>query len=353
MFFVIKEVTISSACLLIYIFFSGLYLFPSGNPQVSDFILFIGISIIFLSGIPKNKTNSKIFLLISYVFIVNLFWSAYHADLTPVKYSLFYIYNSLVFIFVTYLFNKNKVSFELMYLALFLSLCFEVILTIIIPSGAVRAVGGFENPNQLAYFSLLIMTSMCLLFNHVRSGLLLISVSFSLVTYLILISLSKAGIISLILLLAIFYIRSIKYLFIAIFFGFLFFYSYDDQIYSAIERISGIGTDADDSAAHRGYDRIINNPELLFFGAGEGVYTHFESIWGGELHSTLGTLLFSYGIFGFSLFVYFLIFLKKANKYEIFLTLPIVAYGLTHNGLRSTLLWVFLAILYSSINLRK
>src|SRR5918994_582076 len=70
-------------------------------------------------------------------------------------------------------------------------------------------------------------------------------------------------------------------------------------------RLGTIGEQGDDSLAGRGYDRIWRHPEHLVFGAGEGAGLRFTEFGGlvKEMHSTLGTVLFSYGIVGFSLFV--------------------------------------------------
>src|SRR5262249_31537568 len=68
------------------------------------------------------------------------------------------------------------------------------------------------------------------------------------------------------------------------------------------ERIEAIGQQTDDSAAGRGYNRIIDYPQYLILGAAEGGYDRFVNIHL-ELHSTLGTIFFSYGIVGSCLFL--------------------------------------------------
>src|SRR5262249_23015217 len=99
----------------------------------------------------------------------------------------------------------------------------------------------------------------------------------------------------------------------------------------------------------RGYDRIVNNPEYLVFGAGEGGYIRFAEntmIRSHELHSSGGTLLFCYGIAGTFLFLLFLFqIIRVAHMRQIMIVLPTAAYGLSHQGLRVTLFWVFLALM--------
>jgi hypothetical protein len=104
------------------------------------------------------------------------------------------------------------------------------------------------------------------------------------------------------------------------------------------------------SLAGRGYDRIWNHKEHWIVGAGEGAYTRFKSDIGShELHSSLGTLFFSYGIVGTSLFASFgFILLRGAGLRGVLQVIPAALYGLTHQGLRFTLLWVLLATVASA-----
>jgi hypothetical protein len=67
----------------------------------------------------------------------------------------------------------------------------------------------------------------------------------------------------------------------------------------------------------------------------------------GELHSSFGTLLFSYGIVGFSLYLAIIIFATDFRDiYSICSIIAIQLRGLTHQGLRATEMWVILAIMF-------
>lgn len=110
-------------------------------------------------------------------------------------------------------------------------------------------------------------------------------------------------------------------------------------------RTEKIGTESDDSLAGRGYDRIIEYPNYLLFGAGEGDFKRFAlSHHKGELHSTVANILFSYGLIGFIIFVSFFLNSKFYIKRVLFYMSPILLYGLSHNGIRSPLFWIALAI---------
>ncbi|HEY1064471.1 MAG TPA: hypothetical protein VGE52_00115, partial [Pirellulales bacterium] len=99
-------------------------------------------------------------------------------------------------------------------------------------------------------------------------------------------------------------------------------------------------------------DRIWNHPEYLLFGAGEGAYTRFHSHINLELHSSLGTLLFCYGLIGLLLFFRTIAVLVRDCGWRVlWYFAPAMAYGLTHNGLRQTEFWL-IAVLIVCIHAR-
>lgn len=97
----------------------------------------------------------------------------------------------------------------------------------------------------------------------------------------------------------------------------------------------------------RGYYRITEYPEYWILGAGEGAYLErFGRIM--EFHSTLGNIQVSYGIIGLILFLKFLYLALKNNKFrDWYILFCILIYGITHNGIRNSLFWIFLALLVS------
>jgi hypothetical protein len=117
-------------------------------------------------------------------------------------------------------------------------------------------------------------------------------------------------------------------------------------------RFQSFGEHDDDSVQGRGYDRIWLHPEYVFVGAGEGAPGRLTSHGRDqELHSTWGTLLFSYGITGFLLFLVMLavIFYRAPWRHMLYF-LPIALYGLTHQGLRFSMLWVFFGLVFGVAN---
>ncbi len=115
--------------------------------------------------------------------------------------------------------------------------------------------------------------------------------------------------------------------------------------YSAIDRLTNTGTESDDSMEGRGYDRIILYAQYIFVGAGEGYQSRFVlSHHQGELHSTIASIFFSYGFIGFLLFASLFFNRNYYSLRVLFYMSPIMMYGLAHNGIRSPLFWIALAL---------
>jgi len=120
-----------------------------------------------------------------------------------------------------------------------------------------------------------------------------------------------------------------------------------NEIYSekrvVLARILNTGQDSDDNLAGRGYSRIVDCYDYLFFGAGEGLDFRFNNPI--ELHSTFGTLLFCYGLIGLYIIVRLMrLIICKLGFEALIYFLPLTIYSLSHNGLRSPLLWLFLML---------
>jgi len=113
-----------------------------------------------------------------------------------------------------------------------------------------------------------------------------------------------------------------------------------------------IGMDSDDNLTGRGYGRIALYPEFILFGAAEGIGPekdprYDDPYMGGEIHSTFGTLLFSYGFIGLAAFVALLIFVTDFGSLVSIASVSAISlYSLTHHGLRFTNVWVFLGVLF-------
>ena len=95
----------------------------------------------------------------------------------------------------------------------------------------------------------------------------------------------------------------------------------------------------------RGYERIFDYPQYTFFGAAEGALTRFGRNQK-SLHSTVGTIFFSYGVVGLGLFFAMLLSIfRTAGLEAAAFILPAFLFGVTHHGLRFPLAWLLIAII--------
>lgn len=358
-----------------YFVLKPFYFWSSGLPQISDFVLMFLLLFYTLKVSFRFKicTEANKFLFISLIFVfyivfVNLIWTLIFSD--PDKFilmSIFYIYNFVVIFLVAALYTEyGHKLFDITYKAILLSVCFQIIMYFANGgfSGG-RATAGFNNPNQLGYYALLVGSFLMLLSQTLKVKLkwFLVGVVASLI--LALVSLSKAAILSCIIQ-VLFYLFSnnrnkkfkLKLITIFIIISIASIYSYiktdiiDDNhlLQLAGNRINSIGNDSDDSLEGRGYYRIIEFPKYWIFGSGEGLYSRF-GIQNMELHSTLGNLQVSYGVVGLFLFLLLIyISLKSSGYHSWYIILTIFAYGLTHNGIRNSMLWILLVLIVVSKN---
>jgi hypothetical protein len=353
---------------LLYLFCSPLYFLPSGVPQLADIfmalLLFLFIvRSISLGQIQINEVQSRSFLYLlafyAYTLFVSLINGIYFSNEKILIINVFYLYNTLVFLFVVSFFstfhNSTRV-FSFIRQVMVVCVFFQIISSFFIYTESIRSSVFFNNPNQLGYFSICALSIyflstklMSIKVDSISEHLLALIMGAGCL-YLSMISLSKAAMVSIAIIFIYKYWKNpILWAVVAVTFMFGLSYLSDLEVASqAIDRLVNIGGQSDDGFSGRGYDRIWNHPYYLLLGAGEGGYDRFISMISGyEIHSSWGTLLFSYGIWGFTLFCLFLISIFRGASISIFMyVLPLFMYSITHQGLRSTLFWIVLALAY-------
>ena len=121
--------------------------------------------------------------------------------------------------------------------------------------------------------------------------------------------------------------------------------------YKFVARLSGLGSQGDDSLAGRGYGVLteVGAFQFLFgFGAQE-----VRQLVGHELHSTVASFFANYGVFGGLLFLGFLalwcgrVWRSLGLIGVLIIVVPPMMYGLTHNGSRFTIFWLLVAMSYA------
>jgi hypothetical protein len=342
---------------------------PNGMPQFSDIIMAVGLLLCFVVNIVRHRTMkiSKTYLIAltfaAYTSTINMTYFIFLKDFSFFLGSLYYIYNASVFIFFSFLIRKKPDrAIACVYVGIVITILFQTLYLSVDPQfRGVRAIGTFANPNQLAYWSWLCVVSLIML--KINKGLNLFDVFLILcLGFIESMALSKAGIICYLLVLGSLPFTkllpgSLRYTLLAVTAIATIFSSFsllnvsdeiesNEHIRKAVSRLENIGEESDDSAQGRGYNRILDNPEYLLIGAGEGGYNRFhDTAIPLELHSTIGTLIFSYGIPGLGIFLFLLYSIgRNNNPYVFFLLALVIVYGVVHQNIRFTHFWIFLGI---------
>lgn len=358
-----------TAVWILYILLSPVYIFSKGLPQPADYLLFFcGFPALFVAMIRHRGGLSKVFLFGMLFAVLTLAINLIHFSFLQndrlLKHSIYYIFNFSAFYYTLIMFKQSPETMNrLIYIAVAASIVFQFIYAPLFGTVELfRNTGTFNNPNQLAYWCIL---SACILIVIKRDQpfTLLDLALFAMLFYLQSLSLSKAGlIVSALLLPIIVFLPNMpnfgKILALIGILAFIITQVIDpqtlgqkltqvEQLSAVADRINNIGTESDDSASGRGYDRIIKYPHYILYGAGEGAFSRF-GVGAQEIHSGLGTLLFSYGISGFIFFLMFVyaVFYRVPRQYYLLLGL-VFLFGIPHQNIRFTYFWVFLGIVYS------
>lgn len=383
----ISKTGLAKFTLYAYFAFSPLYFFPSGTPQPADFILACLLFPWVLSSTSKLPASMRFMLkpfllFVLWTFIVTLGNVFFTDDFRMLVYPMFYTFGLFFIVGIGKLSCRCSQSklFELMQ-----NLCLVAALVALgayfftLSPGYLlsfrRHSGSFNNPNQMAYFGLLIVclsgisawagnrwngkalvavaaSSLIALFSYSLSAVIAIVISLTGIIYQVLLS-SQVKL-------------SIKYSLITIL---LFFYlglpvalaSNNSKVNAVIHNWSIRSERADAKTENimqeRAYQRIIDYPNYLLLGAGEGGRDRFESVWRGknqEIHSNFGTILFSYGVVGFFLFcLYFKRTMTGAPVGIWIIVMGPMVYGITHQGLRQPLFWLlFLVVSMATSKMR-
>ncbi len=341
----------------LYLIVYPFYFFERGDPQIADLfgVLLIALNIkSILLNIKANYFTKALFFFVIYTLILNTIWMLILGDILILKSSLFYLYS---FFILLIFYSKIKDHSFLTIIIKAIAICFiiQLILWPLMGGQGTRVHMFFKNPNQLALWAfcmLLISHMICSLLKPKR---FYVFTTLILATLFVFISASKSAIFASVLFWIYYLIKSRKQLFILITlvvigFSFLIVLEKIDinnitTINNVIDRVTEKKTAGQLKLEGRGYDRILNYPQYLLFGAGEGQYRRFgERI---ELHSTFFSILFSYGIIGFSIFLFAIgSILKKASRQVILLLFVLVLYTLAHMTLRSPLFWLSLVLMY-------
>jgi hypothetical protein len=327
-----------------------------------------------LSGlrIPRRPLlHSVVGLFLAWIILVNVVWFILVGDLGFLWKTSFYLYDATVFLFVVAVGAHAPDRLRAaVWCACLLALPAELLyLELVHFSRGWRATGSFNNPNQLAYWALLTMACLGVVKGRTRVGVLEVA-ALGCGLYLVATSVSRSGLVAALLLAISMLVccgvrRSAGVALAAVLvLGLMVELSRGDLIDRIMQtdvvtildkRLERTGEYQHDTLSARGYSRLLNNPQYLVLGAGEGAYERLNpdksrplDQLNKEFHSTLGNILMSYGLIGLGFFTVFLLIVLHRASWSSYVYLgAVMSYGMTHMGLRETMFWIFLALVHT------
>jgi len=345
-----------------YLIAKPVYLFPSGGPQIGDAVIIL--MFIIVSFYPdeideqfKSFTFSTLVFVV-YVTLINVFWAFMLFDFglsgdDIIIHPLFYIFNlATVYIIIKMysLFGDRLIS--VLFVGVVVSLILQLFVVLAfagIGTTPGRETVSFNNPNQLGYWSVLSASIFLIFSRFLKVNVIFQVLVISICAYLVFLSQGRASLIALVLLLVLHFSQKASHLVLLLIAGVMVvpLLEGSEIFLGAAERLQNIGRESHDSIVGRGYFRIWTHPEHLLIGAGEGgIARRWPGEWELELHSTIGTLVFSYGIVGTGLLINALWRLFRLSGLRLLVYLvPTLVFGLVHQGLRFSHFWILLAVI--------
>jgi hypothetical protein len=349
----------------IFLILFPFYIFPPGIPQPSDiFLLIVLFAYVSKNGfqiaksfMPYVVNFRNLMFYITVVSIITFITRIGFRDKDPsIIVPLFYYFNFIVMCFSFSLFNKYKIEF--VNTTIYSIVLSGLIQFLFSPYGKIsegRETLFFDNPNQLGYYSICSLSIILVLEREIKISRFIVFLSFACFFYFTMLCVSKAAIGGMIILIIV-YMISNKLLTLRTFFtaiivimglGLALFKTENgEQFMKNLKYRNDYSVKPTDVSEweYRGYDRMNNHPYYMILGAGEGSNKRFETyIENHEMHSSLGTILFCYGIPGSILFIIFIVSLLKGLPFTHRLYIfPVIAYGLVHMGLRFTIFYIAL-----------
>lgn len=336
------------------------YVLPSGLPQPGNVLIFFLLPLAFYGWngrLPKVGSRPLKWLgwFTFWVCLVNIVWAlilgewAVSGDSFTV-FPFYYLYNIIVFMVVLVMHQRFgdlflRVTMHVLFIAVGIQCVASMFM---LDATQLRNELFFNNPNQLGFWALLAASIIALCQRRLNTPKWLTSIMLLCCAYLAFVSASRAAVggVGILFFLLLFSNPRLVVIGSLVVLGLVFAGGPVAEVLNATERRIEYRRDEQLSTG-RGYDRMWTHKEHLALGAGEGAKYRFAEnpdlvI---EIHSSLGTVLFSYGVIGTLLFLAFLwnVISRTTLRTSLMLA-PCLAYMVTHQGLRFSMLWVFLAM---------
>lgn len=337
------------------------YIFQSGLPQPGDFLVLLLLPLALygwngrLPGVFARPFR-VLMLFTLWVVIVQYSWATilgnwgFHGKDTFLLFPVYYAFNALVMLSALILYTRYGDGFlRLTMWCLLISIGMQVIGSFFTFYNHLRDAVFFNNPNQLGYYSVLASCMIALLHRKLKFSLLLTAMGLLGALYLALLSASRAAaggaaVVALVTLVANpkIVLAALPLIAAVIFTG-----PVSRAINATEQRVTVDQFPEYSFLEERGWGRIYDNPQYVILGAGEGGTGRFrDSVIGThEIHSSAGMIIFSYGLVGTGLFLWFIFRVVRGARLGATLMLtPIIAFTIAHHGLRDSMLWMVLSI---------
>ena len=321
------DVHIEEILFLFGVYTKQFYILPSGSFQLGDLFLIVSFiyCIIFRLKIkiPFYREDRPFYLYVLMIAIINfVYFSMYKSGF--IKGTLYYIYNLLVLLAFTYYTHSERAEEFVKLLGIVLKLIIVSQMVILLTGigkwyGGVRYLGTFNDPNQYGFFILstsLLVYLICLkleksywlwlllgfwlVFPSGSAGMIAGIISFSIIWVISNISdLRRKTVIRVLLLICILIIILIGFTqgFIQLPESVTNSFTYR-RVFRRISKFINASS-SDIIVSDRGWRRLLEYPQYLFWGAGEGGFFRFNTVL--EIHSSVLGPLFYYGFIPFSL----------------------------------------------------
>lgn len=345
--------------ILLSFFLSQFYLWSSGLPQFSHILIILCI-LFFLFKSMRISVNeiSILGVFIVYVIFVNSIWFFWLGDWSFVVSTIYWIFN---FFTLLMLINININNKNIFFNKIILLIPISYLISILIWAVGLgrynfepRYNGYFNDPNQMAFW---VLTS-CAIYIYIADSFYKKILIYLLAGFLISLTMSRSSTLGFLILTLGFILKSkgsiprkIIYSFVSFLLLILLFFIFYSLGYfeSVLSRFFEGVNNKDEQVSSRGFENLLNYPEYLIFGAGQGAYDLYSET-GNEIHSTWLGIFFYYGIIGIVLFCGFIysIFSKLKIADKIIFAGPLFYGFFTYNA-RTLIFWFLIAIflLYS------
>lgn len=344
----------------LYLILTPFYVVDSGLPQPGDALVFplLPLALARWDGKLDRATSRMLRALLWFtiwVFVVNYAWAFIEWKLTKPEdfliHPLFYAYNAAVLLAALVLAKREPARFlRLTFDVMFWMIMFQVVASFFYRTDLYRGTLFFNSPNQLGYYSLLAACLFAMIQQPLGLSRLQASIGVTGCAYLAVLSSSRASLAGILILLLVLLVSNPRAVIagslVALGLTFLGGPLTDAMEFTQYRALANREPEVS-FAVERGYNRIWESPEYLLTGAGEGDYERFGTPdqHAREIHSSLGTVVFGYGIVGVILFGLFAVRLIRGGMLRTTVILiPATIYTIAHQGLRFTMFWVVIAV---------